>query len=490
MSKKLLMLTICVIFALTALSTTALACSCRKTATVLEEFERAGLVISARLASVDGIGPATMVVEKVYKGDVKAGMALKFGRGDGGNCVLTFDQEPIGQEFLFYLYSPSASSPGTALGNNIQNGAERLYVASMCSRSNWVRSAGDDLAYLDNLKRVQGKTRLSGTFGSWQEEGFNGENIKLTAVGEQKTFTAQTNKDGFFEIYDLPEGTYTVYVEMPFGWKADARPTELISLDFDDYRVNADGTLTKKIPLRIKDGKHTSMNMNFLNDTVIKGKVLSPEGTGMKGVCVKAVQTEPKRGREGWHQGCTNIYGDFMIERMPRGTYRLVANENGQISGDVPFGTVYYPGVTDITEAGIIAVEPGRYVTGKDIQIVQMEETVTFRGRFLYSDGKPVLHESVKFTPESKGSYALSVRSDLEGRFEFRLLKGATGTIQGEIRTFAGEFENCPRLESLIKESGATLFLAKSNVVKVNTLDPQESVDISFPFPSCKKAKQ
>ena len=44
-----------------------------------------------------------------------------------------------------------------------------------------------------------------------------GKRIKI--IGKDKTYEAKTDKDGIFEIYDLPPGKYFVEPEMPAGWK-------------------------------------------------------------------------------------------------------------------------------------------------------------------------------------------------------------------------------------------------------------------------------
>jgi hypothetical protein len=91
-----------------------------------------------------------------------------------------------------------------------------------------------------------------------------------------------------------------------------------------------------------------------------------------------------------------------VIDEMAPGNFRLLANYDGQMDDDEPFGVVFYPGVTDRVQAGIIAVEAGKHITRLFIQIPQTVEIVSFKGRFLYSDGKPVANDTVKFVPADK----------------------------------------------------------------------------------------
>src|SRR4051794_39846188 len=84
------------------------ACSCLAKPTVLDYFESSDLVVITKLMSVEKTGEkegeydihyirsVKMLVEKVYKGNVKEGDILTFGQGGGADCIWTFDEEWIG----------------------------------------------------------------------------------------------------------------------------------------------------------------------------------------------------------------------------------------------------------------------------------------------------------------------------------------------------------------------------------------------------------
>jgi hypothetical protein len=79
---------------------------------VLDEFERARVVVIARVASVEkaekedrerydyGVRSARLVIEKVYKGEAKVGQEIVFGQGDGANCLMRFSEEYSGGRAL------------------------------------------------------------------------------------------------------------------------------------------------------------------------------------------------------------------------------------------------------------------------------------------------------------------------------------------------------------------------------------------------------
>ena len=138
----------------------ALACGCDPYAlTALDVYQGSDLVVIARMLSVekalkpeprvDGdISAATMIVEKVYKGNVQTGEQLKFAQGDEIlHCTWSFNREEIGARFLLYLFKPEKPS-------------DPWYIWR-CNRSTGIESAREDLLFLDNLEQHRGTTRAS-----------------------------------------------------------------------------------------------------------------------------------------------------------------------------------------------------------------------------------------------------------------------------------------------------------------------------------------
>jgi hypothetical protein len=46
-----------------------------------------------------------------------------------------------------------------------------------------------------------------------------GQAIRL--IGKNRTYVAKTDKNGVYELYDLPPGRYVLEPELTFGWKVD-----------------------------------------------------------------------------------------------------------------------------------------------------------------------------------------------------------------------------------------------------------------------------
>jgi hypothetical protein len=146
----------------------AFACTCAPKRSVLEEYEWAKVVVIARVASLDnaakedkrrhnyGVQSSRLVIEKVYKSDVRTGDELVLAQGDGMNCLMRFSEDNIGDRALFYLGDP-------------RDGA--LLALSFCGRSADVKRATEDLLYLDKMDEVRGKTCPANT-----QEVFTDEN--------------------------------------------------------------------------------------------------------------------------------------------------------------------------------------------------------------------------------------------------------------------------------------------------------------------------
>jgi len=127
MVKKVIRLDIILFVMFLVYSHAAHACVCGYKSNTLDEFERAEHVIIAKVASVkiseegiqryvygagsplrvvgkvNGIESTIMTVEKVYKGSLMIDEAIELVQGGGADCIYTFSEENIEEEFLLYL---------------------------------------------------------------------------------------------------------------------------------------------------------------------------------------------------------------------------------------------------------------------------------------------------------------------------------------------------------------------------------------------------
>jgi hypothetical protein len=465
-------------------SDSARACSCAGSSAVDIEFETTPNVVILKVQSVekyqegetgygvDGIKQSRLTVEKNFKGNLKIGQELMFAQGGGADCVWTFDAEDIGREYLFYLDSKPAKG--------------KLWEGITCSRSNTVSGASADLLYLENLSKVRNKTRLSGVvsqrLGSAVENQpyiFNRlGNRTIRVVGNKKDLKLKTDKNGVYEIYDLPAGKYKVTPEKVDGFK------------FDD-----EGLQTVEVEIEAKS--HTEQDFDFEIDNSISGKLYDTNGRLLKDVCMDLL---PARGvkRQYFREfDCTNEDGFFEFKRLPIGTYIILVNEDNKVTADSPFGAFYYPNKINREEASEITIGAGDHFKNLIINAPTTAETITISGQINFEKNKIQRKDNFEYaavefrlenSDEDKSAESRE-KVDENGKFTIRILKGQKGKLVGTMSAYEGKFENCPKIDKLIKEKGETFVDLKTEPKIIEAENDLFDVVLTFPFPSCKKAK-
>jgi hypothetical protein len=475
---------------------------------VLEAYEDARTVIITQAVAVtksegrvSNIGSTTMVVEKVFKGNRKPGDKLVFRQGGGAACTWSFDEKSVGKRFLFYLNDNDASEPVTAI---------------TCGRSNQLEYAADDLLYLENMARRRGKTRISGTLSFYQGSPVQGEQPtykflvgkKVRIIGPKKTYALTTNNDGVYEIYDLPPGKYALEAEIPTGWRLNwVSSSGSESLPPILRGINQSEEKSWRAEVVLGARKHAYFDFAYEVDNAIRGMLIDPEGRPLDGACIDPIpvgwkkpphcvglECLPSCARTSGFimtKRCTADGGKFMIDAIPAGSYLLAVNCDGKISSREPFQTFYYPNVFDREKATVITIGEGETIKGLVIQAPQTEETITVEGVVLYSDGEPAVHEYVGFKPEKSDlpveGYARAV-TDSAGRFSIKILKNLRGTLAGEILVYGGKYENCRKIEQMIRDTGEWAFNVRTNSVELSADRNLFNVELRYSFPACKKA--
>lgn len=438
------------------------ACWCVNDGSVLGEFGAAKSVILARTVSVEraedsrslyGIASAKLEVIKVYKGSFKPRDQMTFAQGGGGDCIWTFKEESIGQEYLFYL-SPSDKFKG-------------MWHGPVCSRSGRANQAASDLLYLDHMEEMRGKTRISGMVDFRHTDSVNVAGMKIRITGAKDSYELRTDANGVFEIYDVPPGKYTVEAETPKGWK----PAD-----------------EQKIPIEVLAQKHVDLKLYFEIDNSIGGTISDPNGNPLGNVCIHAVDPDPKKPR-GLLFDCTNADGSFAIKNLPVGNYLLVVNDDGKVTSSEPFKTFYYPREYDRTKATAIYISAGESIDGVNITTPEAAATVTLNGTLYDSDGRPVADEFVGFEADQAPSGVdgeAHTKTDANGKFSLKVLKDLRGSLFGFIYPHLYEYEKCPKLEEAMKKAGGSDVRSPAQLIQpdANSFD----LELKFTFPKCAKS--
>jgi hypothetical protein len=366
------------------------ACGCYNTNTVLDDYEESDLVIAARLkAVIKGTTPnrfnrdishVTMIVEKVFKGSVKIGEELTFGSGDPVlGCSWTFFDDSVGDTYLLYLYRPEKPS-------------EPFYV-STCNRSQGLENAHDDLRYLENMDKLRGRTRVSGsvTLEGADFERREGHRVRIT--GTNKAYSATTDKHGLFELYDLPPGRYSIEPVLEPGWKVEQIGLSRKPTRAELMEENPRPRTKEWFTLRPK--RHFGVSIRLRGDNRVAGRVTTPAGHPLNHVCVSLV---PSNTKPNVCNAFTEPDGTFIIESVDPGAYNLLVNYQNIRSSDHPFPKLYYPGVSDAEAARVFTVKFGESIERIDFVVPTVYETVKFVGMVRYANGRPASHLYVGFT--------------------------------------------------------------------------------------------
>ena len=288
-----------------------------------------------------------MEVEKAYKGDVKVGEQLKFAQGDEIlHCTWAFYQDEIGERYLLYLFKPNKASDPWSIGT--------------CNRSRQVEYVKEDLLYLDNIEKRRGRTRISGTMNA--EGNFNVVGRTIRIIGRHKTYVTTTDKDGVYEIYDLPAGRYVIEPELPFGWKVDE-----FLLTQQRTGTTTPSRPSNRVAFTLRERKHFGVGINVRLSNHISGTVVDSNSQPLQWVCVSLAPVNDQSSLV--CNGLTDKRGRFHIDSVAAGTYLLIFNYENKPTREMPFPRLFYPGVIDRNQARTISVKHGESLSGLNVVI-------------------------------------------------------------------------------------------------------------------------
>ena len=448
--------------------------------TVLEAYNDADVVVIVRAISVEKVSDPSsipmhgsrvvstmMEVQKVFKGNLGIGSKMTFGQGNGIRCTWVFYEDDVGKEYLFYLQKPPEEP--------------NLWYEFGYSRSDVTSRVADDLLYLNNIDAVRGRTRVSGTI-SEDEPG-----QKVWILGKDKVYETTTDKNGVYELYDLPPGRYVLEPELPFGWKIDrtARGTTTVS----DRKQQIRG---KHVIFTLKPRQHAAIDIEFVLDNVISGSVVDGRGKALPEVQVSLKPIDVNN--ESINFEYTDEHGRFAIESITPGNYIVVVNEDGKKTIKEPFSALYYPNVTK-QEARIFRIRAGDNIKGLKIVVPDTGEMVTVQGVVRYADGTLARKVTVRFTPARVPGFegAALAATNAQGEFSFKILKDLPGELHADFFAYSGsiaatigkyDYAKCPQVQTIVKQTGKEMI--KTPALRIDAKEDRLNLVLTFPFRSCK----
>jgi len=228
-------------------------------------------------------------------------------------------------------------------------------------------------------------------------------------------------------------------------------------------------------------------------------------GKPLKDVCMKLVPAQGTISQSFFNIDCSKADGSFELDDIPSGTYVLLFNDDDKITAKTPFHAFYYPKTSQREQAAEIHIAPGTKIENIVVVAPESTDVITVRGVLRMQDGKPAngdieegegaMVEFVADGDKTATKYEPTARGDVDsqGRFMIRILKGQKGQLYGITSAFHGEYENCPKLEKLLpkddKNKSVNIFDIKTQNILIDAQTDQTGVELTFPFPRCKKAK-
>lgn len=451
--------------------------------TVSQTYDWADTVIRARVVShAKGEGDAQltgMEVTKVYKGTIKPGEQItfsnRFGEFDFG-YTLSFKESPIGSEMLIYTKAPTL----------------KFWHASTCSRTAAVDYAKYDIAWIEALGKNRGRTRIYGFAGNggYSLPTLSNARTKIVFRGGGKEFTAITNEDGFYELWDVPPGLYEAEA-LPTGKERVRAVQRAFSFTDDEYREmgknlsQEEENNSNKYFTYVPPGRDAEMNFIYATWNRIGGRVTGPDG---KPVAYALITLLPDAITKIYKPVVTNTdtNGNYEFRFVTPGEYRVVVNETGLITALMPFTTHCWEAEKNGSPKSAL-IKAGTEITDADIHIRKIFETVTVSGVLRYQDGKLFRDKALLvYRPAGRDAKVFgggSVNIDLNGRFTIELIRGTKVKLTATGFMTPLDPKTCDPLNRNAKDHP----IVKSSSMVINAVRDFPDLIIKLPFRGCVK---
>jgi hypothetical protein len=351
------------------------------------------------ISPIDQTGAIRVQVLRVYKGLVSGEIVIDFGPWD-----VTFQ---TGESYLFY------SSPAEQ-----DHGARHESDACLTMPLSSVKA--DELACLDGLNRgprtgsVFG--RLERNFNSQDHEPLTG--IPILLNNGKRTYSGITDREGRFDIADLPLGVYQLSAKLP----------ETLTLDGDEQMVIF---------------RHGCFNADLeaMNNATITGRITLPPGLKVEGTRVFAVSTT---GAVGGRDATADSQGRYKIRGLATGEYVVGVNTEALPPRiEAPYPPTYFPGTRSFEEAKKFVISGPTNFPDVNISVPVASEIVYLNVKATFEDGRPVQDEMIGVSYNGAG-IGSGNRTNVEGVASLSVRRGERFFLMGYSGTALGCFPPLP----------------------------------------------
>ena len=334
-------------------------------------------------------------LDEAFRGVQGAQVEVMTGMG-GGDCGIGFVQS---QPYLVYA-----------------NSFEGKLHTGICMRTKKISAAGSDLEYMRGLDTAKPGGAVYGDVvihrrnekGERARQPVSG--AKIIIDGPEKTETT-TDAKGSYRVDGLSAGDYTVTISPP--------------------REMATRVTEQKISLA--NGGCAVLSFWLENDGRLSGRIFDPAGLAVNKAEVFLTEFDKERYRGFSASAYSDELGKYAFKLIPPGRYVLLIRFDGMTSQNRPFPVLYYPGVSERTQARAITIGEGQKIADYDLQMPPLPLQHEVTGNVVWSTGKPALGARVEYTPVSG---PISYGANIEGaNFSFKAYEGLTLSMRALIES-------------------------------------------------------
>jgi Carboxypeptidase regulatory-like domain len=374
------------------------ACTCAGSGLPCDAAWRADAVFVGHVVSIESSSMGGRLVQlavvEAFRGFQLSQVTLVTGYGQG-DCGYPFR---MGESYVVYVQRSPTGQLST----------------SICTRTQPVVNASDDLTYLRSLAAIRpgDLARVAGRVQLWEWPRRTDRELRplpgitVTATGEARTFSARADDRGEFELTGLPLGKYEIVARAPQGYEGVRR-----SLEVHDPR----GCGAPVLYVRY-DGR-------------VIGRVVDGRGGGIRGLPLELVPTadlDKDGGSSNRVQVWTATEGTFELRLVAPGDYLLGFNSIRAHDGHLTSPRAFYPGVAEPPGAATIVVSAGERVRLRDFVIPDSIRLVGIHGVVVDEGGRPVRDASIALRDNTEGPNIIGPRfvTGDDGRFAFAVVDG------------------------------------------------------------------
>jgi hypothetical protein len=280
----------------------------------------------------------------------------------------------------------------------------KLYTG-ICMRTKPSAAAVADLEYMRGLKTAKPGGAIYGEVTNYKRNE-KGDLIRQAIAGAVVTVDGAVRREilsdanGAYRVDSLPAGDYSVNILPPAS--TTSRQTE------------------QKIDLA--DGGCAFVGFWLENDGQLSGRVFNPHGLPINNAEVFLSEFDKERYRGHSDAAYSDAEGRYAFKQIPPGRYVLTIRFDGMTSQNRPFPLIYYPGVSNRSQAKVITMTEGQTINF-DLEMPSLPLENEVVGSVVWSNGKPAVGARVGYMVVGD-SVSYAIKNEDGGRFSLKAYQG------------------------------------------------------------------